>query len=194
MRVSTKDQNEQRQIVAMLQAGIRKDNIFIDKMSGKNFERDAYKKMLEVLEPGDTLYIKSINRLGRNYTEIIEQWGMLNKTMKVDIVVLDMPLLDTRYGKDLLGTFLSDLVLQVLSFVAENERDTIRSNQAEGIAVAKAAGVRFGRPRRMEAQEFKSKYIEMKRAGLKNKKIQETMELPRSTFYRYLQAVKNEWN
>ena len=192
MRVSTKDQNEQRQIVAMLQAGIRKDNIFIDKMSGKNFERDAYKKMLEVLEPGDTLYIKSINRLGRNYTEIIEQWGMLNKTMKVDIVVLDMPLLDTRYGKDLLGTFLSDLVLQVLSFVAENERDTIRSNQAEGIAVAKAAGVRFGRPRRMEAQEFKSKYIEMKRAGLKNKKIQETMELPRSTFYRYLQTMKHD--
>lgn len=175
----------------MLQEGIQENNIFIDKMSGKNFEREAYKKMLKVLKPGDVLYIKSINRLGRNYTEIIEQWRILNKIMKVEIVVLDMPLLDTRYGKDLLGTFLSDLVLQVLSFVAENERETIRSNQAEGIAVAKAAGVRFGRPRIMEARNFQLKYVDLKGKGYENREIQEKMKLSHSTFYRYLHELRS---
>lgn len=146
VRVSTKDQNEDRQLVAMQELKVPEKNIFIDKMSGKNFNRPMYKRMIKKMKKDDLLYIKSIDRLGRNYEEILEQWRMLTKEKKVDIVVLDMPLLDTRRGKDLMGTFLSDIVLQVLSFVAENERTNIRQRQAEGIAAAKARGVRFGRP------------------------------------------------
>ena len=125
---------------------IPEQNIFVDKQSGKDFERPQYKKLVKRLKPDDLLYIKSIDRLGRDYGEILEQWRILTKEKGVDIVVLDMPLLDTRRGKDLMGTFLSDIVLQVLSFVAENERANIRQRQAEGIAAAKARGVKFGRP------------------------------------------------
>ena len=145
-RVSSKDQNEDRQMVALVKTGIQKQNIFIDKQSGKDFKRDQYQKLLRKLRPDDLLYVKSIDRLGRNYEEIQEQWRILTKIEKIDIVVIDMPLLDTRRGKDLMGTFLSDIVLQVLSFVAENERMNIRQRQAEGIAAAKARGVKFGRP------------------------------------------------
>lgn len=145
-RVSSKDQNEDRQMVALVKAGIQKQNIFIDKQSGKDFKRNQYQKLLRKLRPDDLLYVKSIDRLGRNYEEIQEQWRILTKIKKIDIVVIDMPLLDTRRGKDLMGTFLSDIVLQVLSFVAENERMNIRQRQAEGIAAAKARGVKFGRP------------------------------------------------
>lgn len=146
VRVSTKDQNENRQLEAMKQLEILKKNIYVEKISGKDFDRPIYQKLVKKLRPDDLLYIKSIDRLGRNYEEILEQWRILTKEKKVDIVVLDMPLLDTRRGKDLIGTFLSDIVLQVLSFVAENERSNIKQRQAEGIAIAKARGVRFGRP------------------------------------------------
>ena len=145
IRVSSRDQNEARQRIAFKEFEIPDKNIFMDKQSGKDFERPQYKKMVEKLKKDDLLYIKSIDRLGRNYEEILEQWRILTKDKGIDIVVLDMPLLDTRRGKYLMGTFLSDIVLQVLSFVAENERANIRQRQAEGIAAAKARGVRFGR-------------------------------------------------
>ena len=146
IRVSSRDQNEDRQLIALKELAIPEKNIFIDKQSGKDFKRPQYRKMIRRVRKDDLLYIKSIDRLGRNYAEILEQWRILTKDKGIDIVVLDMPLLDTRRGKDLMGTFLSDIVLQVLSFVAENERTNIRQRQAEGIAAAKARGVRFGRP------------------------------------------------
>ncbi len=146
IRVSSRDQNEDRQRIALHEAGVPDANVYMDKLSGKDFNRPQYKRLLKKLKRDDLLYIKSIDRLGRNYAEIQEQWRALTKQKGVDIVVLDMPLLDTRRGKDLMGTFLSDIVLQVLSFVAENERVNIRQRQAEGIAAAKARGVRFGRP------------------------------------------------
>lgn len=145
VRVSTREQNEERQMIAMREQRVPEQNIHMDKQSGKDFDRPMYRLMLKKLEPGDLLYIKSIDRLGRNYAEIQEQWRVLTKEMGVEICVLDMPLLDTRRGKDLVGTFLADVVLQVLSFVAENERTNIRQRQAEGIAAARARGVQFGR-------------------------------------------------
>ncbi|MBQ1889649.1 MAG: recombinase family protein [Selenomonas sp.] len=146
IRVSTKDQNEARQVRAMLDAGVAKDKQYIEKQSGKDFNRPVYQRLVKRMKPDDVLYIKSIDRLGRNYEDIQQQWRYLTKEKQIDIVVLDMPLLDTRRGKDLMGTFLADIVLQVLSFVAENERAAIRQRQKEGIQSAKARGVRFGRP------------------------------------------------
>lgn len=146
IRVSTREQNEDRQRLALAALPVPEENIYMDKQSGKDFERPQYRRLVRRLRRDDLLYVKSIDRLGRNYSEILEQWRMLTKEKGVDTAVLDMPLLDTRRGKDLMGTFLSDIVLQVLSFVAENERDNIRQRQAEGIAAAKARGVRFGRP------------------------------------------------
>ena len=146
IRVSTRDQNEQRQLIALLAFGIEERRIFTDKQSGKDFDRQGYRKLVRRMKSGDVLVVKSIDRLGRNYEEILEQWRLLTKDKGAEIVVLDMPLLDTRRGKDLMGTFLSDIVLQILSFVAENERVNIRQRQAEGIAAAKAKGVKFGRP------------------------------------------------
>ena len=156
IRVSSRDQNEDRQLLAIQQLSIAQENIFIDKQSGKDFQRPQYKKLVRKLKKDDVLYIKSIDRLGRNYAEILEQWRILTKNKGIDIVVLDMPLLDTRRGKDLMGTFLSDIVLQVLSFVAENERENIRQRQAEGIAAAKARGVRFGRPEKELPDNFEA--------------------------------------
>jgi DNA invertase Pin-like site-specific DNA recombinase len=158
IRVSTREQNEDRQILALKDLSIPEKNLFIDKQSGKDFERPQYRKMVRKLKKDDLLYIKSIDRLGRNYSEILEQWRILTKEKGIDIVVLDMPLLDTRRGKDLMGTFLSDIVLQVLSFVAENERTNIRQRQAEGIAAAKARGVRFGRPPKPLPENFHQLY------------------------------------
>lgn len=146
IRVSSHDQNEERQLVALKEVGVESKNIYLDKQSGKDFNRPQYKRMMRRMKKNDLLYIKSIDRLGRNYEEILRQWRILTKEKGIDIVVLDMPLLDTRRGKDLMGTFLSDIVLQVLSFVAENERTNIRQRQAEGIAAAKAKGIKFGRP------------------------------------------------
>ena len=144
VRVSSREQNEDRQRIALHDAGVPSHHIYHDKQSGKDFERPQYQKLLRKLRRDDVLVVKSIDRLGRNYAEILDQWRLLTKERGVDIVVLDMPLLDTRRGKDLIGTFLVDIVLQVLSFVAENERNNIRQRQAEGIAAAKARGVRFG--------------------------------------------------
>ena len=146
VRVSTREQNEDRQLSALRAARVPDRNVYTDKQSGKDFDRPQYKRLVKKIKPGDLLYIKSIDRLGRNYEEIQIQWRVLTKEKGADICVIDMPLLDTRRGKDLVGTFLSDVVLQVLSFVAENERASIRTRQAEGIAEAKARGVRFGRP------------------------------------------------
>lgn len=154
VRVSTREQNEGRQMTALGDLSIPEENLFVDKHSGKDFQRPQYKRMVKRLRPDDLLYIKSIDRLGRNYEEILEQWRLLTREKKVDIVVLDMPLLDTRRGKDLMGTFLSDIVLQVLSFVAENERKNIRERQREGIEAARQRGVRFGRPRKPLPENF----------------------------------------
>lgn len=146
VRVSSRDQNEDRQMIALHQAGVKDQYIFMDKQSGKDFERQQYQKMVREMHHGDLLYVLSIDRLGRNYDEIQHQWRVLTKEIGIDICVIDMPLLDTRRSKDLLGTFVADLVLQVLSFAAHNERDNIRKRQAEGIAAAKARGVHMGRP------------------------------------------------
>ena len=154
VRVSSTDQNEDRQMLAMSKLQIPAARIFIDKVSGKDFARSAYQTLMETLVPGDLIYVKSIDRLGRNYAEIQDQWRILTKERGVDIAVIDMPLLDTRNGKDLMGTFIADLVLQILSFVAQNERESIRKRQAEGIAAAKARGVRFGRPIKNPPENF----------------------------------------
>ena len=146
IRVSSRDQNEERQLIALHGKGVENRLIYMDKVSGKDFNRPQYKKLVKKLKPGDLLYIQSIDRLGRNYEELQNQWRILTKEKNVDICVIDMPLLDTRQGKDLMGTFIADLVLQILSFVAQNEREFIRKRQAEGIAAAKAKGVKFGRP------------------------------------------------
>ena len=146
IRVSTREQNIERQLVSLLEAGVEERNIYVDKQSGKDFRRPSYKKMMRKIKEGDLLIVKSIDRLGRNYQEIMEQWQFITKEKKIDIQIQDMPLLDTTRTKDLLGTFIGDVVLQILSFVAENERDNIRQRQAEGIAAAKARGVQFGRP------------------------------------------------
>ena len=156
-RVSSTEQNADRQVLRLRGVGVEERNIFVDKQSGKDFERPQYKKLLKKIKPGDLLYILSIDRLGRNYIEIQEQWRILTKEKGVDIIVIDMPLLNTRNGKDLLGTFIADLVLQILSFVAQTERENIRTRQAQGIAAAKLRGVKFGRP----AKELPSNFILM---------------------------------
>lgn len=154
VRVSSVDQNEERQMLAMQRLGIIKGNVYIDKQSGKDFERPNYKKLIQRLQEGDILYILSIDRLGRNYVEVQNQWRILTKEMRVDIVVIDMPLLDTRQRKDLMGTFIADLVLQILSFVAQSEREKIKEHQKQGIEAAKERGVRFGRPEKALPEEF----------------------------------------
>ena len=182
IRVSTREQNEGRQVVAMQELSIPEENVFLDKQSGKDFRRPQYQRLVKKLKPDDLLYIKSIDRLGRNYGEILEQWRMLTKEKRIDIVVLDMPLLDTRRGKDLMGTFLSDIVLQVLSFVAENERTAIRQRQAEGIAAAKARGVRFGRPPRPLPENYHSAYQRWKAGTITGTAAAKECGMPLSTF------------
>ena len=182
VRVSSKDQNEDRQMIALREVGVPEKNIFVDKQSGKDFNRPKYKRLLKRLKKDDLLYIKSIDRLGRNYEEIQNQWRILTKDKKVDIVVLDMPLLDTRRGKDLVGTFLSDIVLQVLSFVAENERSNIRQRQAEGIAAAKARGVRFGRPPATLPENFHQVYQQWKSGKITGLEAARMCDMPMSTF------------
>ena len=182
IRVSTREQNEDRQLIALREMAVPETNLFIDKQSGKDFQRPQYKKLVRKLKKDDLLYIKSIDRLGRNYEEIQNQWRILTKERGVDIVVLDMPLLDTRRGKDLMGTFLSDIVLQVLSFVAENERTNIRQRQAEGIAVAKAKGVRFGRPPRPLPENYHSAYQRWKAGAITGTAAARECGMPLSTF------------
>ena len=182
IRVSCRDQNEERQLIAMKGVGVPDKNLYMDKQSGKDFKRPQYKKMIRKLRKDDLLYIKSIDRLGRNYEEILEQWRFLTKEKGIDIVVLDMPLLDTRRGKDLMGTFLSDIVLQVLSFVAENERSNIRQRQAEGIAAARAKGVKFGRPPKPLPDNFHSVYQRWKTGIITASKAAEECDMPLTTF------------
>ena len=192
IRVSTREQNEDRQLIALRKLSISEKNIFLDKMSGKDFDRPQYRKLVRKLKKDDLLYIKSIDRLGRNYTEILEQWRILTKEKGIDIVVLDMPLLDTRRGKDLMGTFLSDIVLQVLSFVAENERTTIRQRHAEGIAAAKARGVRFGRPPKALPENFYSVYQQWKSGKITGTAAAKECKMPLSTFrYKAARYEKN---
>lgn len=191
IRVSTKEQNEDRQLIALQNIGIPPDHLFMDKQSGKDFDRPAYKRMVRRMKKDDLLYVKSIDRLGRNYEEILEQWRILTKEKKIDIVVLDMPLLDTRRGKDLVGTFLSDIVLQVLSFVAENERTNIRQRQAEGIAAARLRGVRFGRPPRPLPENFHNVYQRWKKGELTVLTAAKELDMPKSTFHYRAKQYEN---
>ena len=186
VRVSSLDQNEDRQMIELQKKQIPEKNIYMDKLSGKNFERPAYKRLFKKLKQGDLLYIMSIDRLGRNYVEIQEQWRILTKEKGIDIVVLDMPLLDTRTGKDLMGTFISDLVLQLLSFVAQNERENIRKRQEQGIAAAKARGVRFGRPEIKIPDSFTDIINQWERKEISIKSALELCNMSESTFYRRL--------
>lgn len=191
IRVSTREQNEDRQVIALREAGVPEQNICIEKQSGKDFNRSQYKKLVQKLKRNDLLYIKSIDRLGRNYAEILEQWRILTKDKGIDIVVLDMPLLDTRRGKDLMGTFLSDIVLQVLSFVAENERVSIRQRQAEGIAAAKARGVRFGRAPKPLPDSFQSAYQRWRSGEITGTAAAKECGMPLSTFRYRAKSYKN---
>lgn len=183
IRVSSTEQNETRQQIAMDRLAVPRKNIYLDKQSGKDFARPNYMKMVKKLRRNDLLYIKSIDRLGRNYKEVQGQWRILTKEKGVDICVIDMPLLDTRTAKDLMGTFIADLVLQILSFVAESERDNIRQRQAEGIAAAKARGVRFGRPPRPLPENFWAVRHAWKRKELTLHQAAQACGMPDTTFY-----------
>lgn len=186
VRVSTQEQNEDRQLIAMEQAEVPIENIFLDKQSGKDFNRPQYQNLIKKLHPGDTLFIKSIDRLGRNYEEIINQWQKIVKEIKADIVVLDMPILDTRHEKNLLGTLISDIVLQLLSYVSETERANIRQRQAEGIAAAKKRGVKFGRPIKEMPENFAEIISQWNRKEITMEEISRLYGMSESTFYRRL--------
>ena len=190
VRVSSTDQNEERQISALREKQILQKNIYKDKQSGKDFERPQYKKMLKRLKAGDLLYILSIDRLGRNYKEIQNQWRILTKKIGVDICVIDMPLLDTRNGKDLMGTFIADLVLQILSFVAQSERENIRKRQSQGIAAAKKRGVRFGRPEKPMPEGFAETVKLWEKKEIDIKAVLEMCGLKEATFYRRLREYR----
>ncbi|MEE1350518.1 MAG: recombinase family protein [Clostridia bacterium] len=190
VRVSSTDQNEDRQLLEMQRLKIPKRNIYIDKQSGKDFNRPRYIELLKILDKGDLLYVKSIDRLGRNYKEILEQWQILTKEMEVDVVVIDMPLLDTRTAKDLLGTFIADLVLQVLSFVAQNERENIKKRQEEGIRAAKLRGVEFGRPVIKPPDNFQSLVKQWEQGKISADDVAKKSKMSISTFYRRLRELR----
>jgi len=194
IRVSTKEQNEDRQRIAMLSFGVEKKNLYLDKQSGKDFNRPAYLRLLKRIRPGDTLVIKSIDRLGRNYDEIIEQWRFITKERGADIVVLDIPLLDTRQkGRDLTGTFIADLVLQILSYVAQTEREFIHQRQAEGIAAAKAKGIHCGRPPKELPENFGLVHQEWKQGRISARKAAALLGVHHKTFLFWAQnACKTE--
>ena len=192
VRVSSKDQNVERQLAVMKDLKIPKQNIFIDRQSGKDFNRPLYKKLLRKLRPGDTLFVKSIDRLGRNYEEIIEEWRTITKHKKADIVVTDLPLLDTR-GKnalDLTGVFISDLVLQILSYVSQTEREQIRKRQAEGIAVAKARGVSFGRPPKEIPKEFDRIHTLWKAEKISGRESAKQLGTTHNTFFKWVRQAE----
>ena len=190
MRVSSKEQNEDRQKIALTEMGVPEKNIYMDKQSGKDFERTQYKRLLRKLNENSVLYIKSIDRLGRNYGELNEQWRIITKEKKADIVVIDMPLLDTRREKNLLGTFISDVVLALLSYVAENERTNIKQRQAEGIAAAKARGVKFGRPPLPIPQNFYQMHKDWRAGKITIVEAAKACNMCPKTFYS--KAVKYE--
>ncbi len=182
VRVSTQEQNEARQLTAMQEFGVAEKNIIIEKLSGKNFNRPCYQRLVRTLQPGDVLVVKSIDRLGRNYDEILEQWSVITKKRKAAIVVLDMPLLDTRQGRDLTGTLIADIVLQLLSYVAQTERENIRQRQAEGIAEAKAKGVRFGPPCHPLPDSFEELRQAWRDKRMTLRAAAEACGIPKSTF------------
>jgi len=190
VRVSSTDQNEGRQISSMNEQKIPSAHIFIDKQSGKDFNRPQYKALTKKLKEGDLLYIKSIDRLGRNYEEIQNQWRILTKEKKIDIVVIDMPLLDTRLNKNLMGTFIADLVLQILSFVAQSERENIKTRQAEGIMSARARGVQFGRPIKKPPENFGILVRQWEHGKLTFEQISTQTGLKEATFYRRLREYR----
>ena len=192
VRVSSVDQNEDRQIEAMYQAGVKSRDIYMDKQSGKDFLRPGYLKMLKKMKQGDLLFIMSIDRMGRNYKEVQEQWRILTKEKGIDICVIDMPLLDTRRGKDLMGTFIADLVLQILSFVAESERDNIKRRQRQGIEAAKAKGVKFGRTRIEMTEEFVRIVEEWERKEIPFCEALKKTGVSQATFYRQLKRYRME--
>ena len=191
MRVSTKEQNEERQKKRLLDTGVKSENLFLDKQSGKDFNRRGYQNLLKLLNSDSVLFITSIDRLGRNYEEIIVQWKMITQEKKADIVVLDMPLLDTRKSKDLLGTFISDLVLSILSYVAETERNFIRQRQKEGISIAKKQGVKFGRPKREMPEIFYIYAHLWKNGEISLSEAAQLCNIPRSTFYDKAKSLQN---
>ncbi len=190
VRVSSTDQNEDRQLIALSEKNIPQRNIYIDKQSGKDFERPEYKRLVKRLKPGDLLYILSIDRLGRNYEEIQRQWRVLTKDIGIDICVIDMPLLDTRNGKDLMGTFIADLVLQILSFVAQSERENIKKRQAEGIAAAKAKGIKFGRPEKSVPDDFPRLIRDWEKNKLSFSELLKCCNMSEATFYRRLREFR----
>ena len=192
MRVSSKEQNEDRQRIALIEMGVQEKNIYMDKQSGKDFERKQYKKLLRKLDENSVLFIKSIDRLGRNYSDLNEQWRIITKEKKADIVVIDMPILDTRREKNLLGTFISDIVLALLSYVAENERINIKQRQAEGIAAAKARGVKFGRPPLPIPDNFYQMHKEWRAGKITIDEAAKACGMCAKTFYS--KAVKYENN
>ena len=190
IRVSTREQNEDRQILALKDLSIPEKNLFIDKQSGKDFDRPNYKKLIRKLKSGDLLYVLSIDRLGRNYEEIQKQWRVLTKEIGIDICVLDMPLLDTRNGKDLMGTFIADLVLQILSFVAQSERENIKKRQTQGIAAAKAKGVKFGRPEKQLPDDFGKIVKAWEQKKLPLAEVLKRCNMSEATFYRKLREYR----
>ena len=191
VRVSSIDQNEDRQLMALSKVNVLVKNIYMDKLSGKDFNRPQYKKMVRKLKPGDLLYILSIDRLGRNYEEIQNQWRILTKEIGIEICVLDMPLLDTRNGKDLMGTFIADLVLQILSFVAQSERENIKKRQQEGIAAAKAKGVKFGRPPRPLPEDFHEIHQAWRNKKMTLRQVADACRMPEGTFYGKARKFEN---
>lgn len=193
IRVSTKEQCEERQLIALREFPVPEENIFMDKLSGKDFNRPQYKKLLRKLKRGDILVIKSIDRLGRNYEEILNQWRIITKEKQVDIVVFDMPLLDTRQtGRDLTGTFVADLVLQILSYVAQTERENIRQRQMEGIAAAKLRGVQFGRPRKPVPENFFDLKERWERKEISSRKAAKELHIAQDTFLRWVHERERE--
>ena len=192
VRVSSKDQNEDRQLIAMSDMDIHRKNIYVDKQSGKDFNRPMYKRLIRKLKENDILYIKSIDRLGRNYEEILEQWRIITKEKKADIVVIDMPLLDTRREKGLLGTFIADLVLQILSYVSETERVTIKQRQREGIEAARLKGVQFGRPSKDYPDNWDELVEKFDNGEMTASEVSEICNITTSTFYRRHKKMKND--
>ena len=186
VRVSTRDQNEARQLVAMKEFGISDDCVYMDKQSGKDFNRPKYQELIQRLQPNDVLVVKSIDRLGRNYEDILEQWRVITKEKQAAIVVIDMPLLDTRQGRDLTGTLIADIVLQLLSYVAETERNFIRQRQAEGIAAAKARGQRFGRPKKERSEEYQDLVVQWKDGRLSATDAAQCLGVARNTFMKWV--------
>ncbi len=190
VRVSSLEQNEERQLIELRKQGVKNENTYIDKQSGKDFDRPKYKELKGKLKENDVLYVLSIDRLGRNYEEIQEQWRLLTKEIKADICIIDMPLLDTRREKDLLGTFVADLVLQILSFTSESERNAIKERQRQGIAAAKARGVRFGRPEKPIPDDFVNLIKKWERGQISAEYITNYCKISQATFYRRLREYR----